>query len=101
MDISAQVADQRQVPHAIADKIGFIEQTFALYAGPVAKVLVPDTYQRWSIRHKARLANLVFYAQQLADTLPLERDREVFLRETTDVILTGAMHSQHEYAFEH
>ena len=100
MTTPAQEPGHRQVPEAIADKVGYIEQTFTLYAGPVARVLIPETYRRWTGRHKPRLANLVFYAQRLSDLLPSELDQAIFLRETTDVILTGSMHSRHEYALE-
>lgn len=51
-----------------------IEQTFALYVGPVSRDLVTETYALWTTKHKPRLANPVFYAQKLADNPPTEAE---------------------------
>lgn len=88
------------VPESIAGKVAAIDKTFALYAGPVADYLVPEAYRLWVDDHQPRLANLGRYAQRLAVQLPLEPDRDRFIRETTEIIVTGVPHERHSYAVE-
>ena len=88
------------VPESIADKVAAIDKTFALYAGPVAEYLVPEAYRLWVDGHQPRLANLGRYAQGLAVQLPLTPDRDQFIRETTEIIVTGSLHERHAYALE-
>lgn len=88
----------RGLPELISNKLISIEKTFVLYAGPAALQIIPETYAQWVGRHQPRLATLCRYAQSLAVVLPLDDDREAFIRETTDVILTGVVPEQHAYA---
>lgn len=82
----------RSASHDITELMREIEHTYALYAGPIAKHVIPEAYQHWSSTCEPRLATVIKYVNRLAATLPDKIDNERFAVDASGNIL--ARHSQ-------
>ena len=75
------------LPQDIRIVVDNIEQTYALYAGPIAKHVTPGVYHRWSSNYQPRLATLLRYVNRLADTLPEAESAKRFTADASTAIL--------------
>ena len=85
----------RVLSHELRDTIKAIEHTYALYAGPIAQYVIPETYQDWSSKYQPRLATLIKYVNHLAATLPRQADTENFTIAASGNILSRRTHLAH------
>lgn len=81
-------ANLRSAAYDISDLLEEIERTYTLYAGPIAKHVIPEAYEYWSSSYEPRLATVIKYVNRLAATLPDKVDSERFAIDAASNILT-------------